>query len=359
MTMLDKDTCTIKSRIPEESDRLEAAFSDPGQEMLSVITQELRTALTPIRAVLDLLHCGKLHSTSEQGRHLLEIATGNTERLMRLLYAIEDEPAPQMAVTSRESFELLQLKVNLHSAWEHKAFKLVYQPIFSLEVDQIVGFEALLRWQHPTQGSIAPAVFIPLAEAMGLIHPLGIWVLEQACHQLHHFQQQLSAHPPLMMSVNLSPLQLLQPALVSQVQAVLQKTGVPASSLKLEITESALIENQEMAITTLSALQSLGIQLYIDDFGTGYSSLSRLQDLPIDGLKIDRSFVSGQKWNICQAIMLLASELGVEVIVEGVETADELASLQSIGCQQIQGYYYSRPVDALTAGDLISASLSG
>jgi EAL domain-containing protein (putative c-di-GMP-specific phosphodiesterase class I) len=220
-----------------------------------------------------------------------------------------------------------------------------------LETHEITGFEALVRWQHPRQGVISPTEFIPLAEETGLIKRLGTWVLREACRQLHSWQQQ--SRPFLTMSVNLSSIQLSQPDLVEQVQEILQESGVAYGSLRLEITESAIIENQATAIATLRQLKALGIQLYMDDFGTGYSSLSRLHDLPIDVLKIDRSFVCQQKWDIIQAIMILSGSLKLKVIAEGVETPEELENLNRLGCTQAQGYLFSKPLDCQAAWALV------
>lgn len=321
------------------------------------LSHELRTSLTSIQAALELVRSGYLGTLPERMQHLLDIAVENTSRLVRLANAIEGQTVPLMTVLSASAIAQLQLENDLCLAWENQNFQLVYQPIFSLEQNTIVGFEALARWQHPDRGWVSPSVFIPLSEKTGLIHPLGLWILEQACHQLHHWQHQFPTYSSLHISVNLSTLQLLQPELVQYVQKILQKTGVAPEHLKLEITESALIENHEVAIAVISNLRDLGIQFYIDDFGTGYSSFGRLADLPIHTLKIDRSFIEGKKWDITEALILLASKLGLEVIAEGVETMEELESLRHLGCKQIQGHFFSRPIDHHSVATLLQNTL--
>lgn len=337
--------------------QIDAFPSNELDESVSFLSHELRTPLTSIRAVLGLLLSGKLDSLSQKSQRLLEIAINNTDRLVRLTKAIENEIACPTNLLSSAAMERLRLETDLGLALERQEFELFYQPIVSVGTNRINGFEALIRWRHPTRGLVSPAEFIPVAEEIGLINQVGIWVLRQACYQLCSWQQTFQFHPPLTISVNLSSLQLSQSDLVEHVQRILQETGVAPDSLRLEITESALIENLEIAIACLRQLKALGIQLYIDDFGTGYSSLSRLQDLPVDLLKIDRSFVNQQKWDLIWVIMMLAANAGLGAIAEGVETAEELEHLQQMGCQQVQGYFFSKPVDSRAAGKLIAAGL--
>ncbi|MBF2028604.1 MAG: EAL domain-containing protein [Oscillatoriales cyanobacterium C42_A2020_001] len=306
---------------------------------------------------MRLLHTGHLGVLTEEGQRLLNIAIHNTNRLTCLAEAIEHEPAISVSIISELEIEQLQLENDFYAAFDHQELELFYQPIVATQENQIIGFEALARWHHPSKGWISPTTFIPLAEKTGLIHQLGLWSLNQACHQLHSWQQQFPTHPPLTMSVNLSTLQLLQPDLTQQILHVIQTTNIAPHSLKLEITESSLIQNHEAAIAMLSDLRALGIQFYVDDFGTGYSSLGRLKDLPIDALKIDRSFVNGKKWDISETILMLATKLGLSVIAEGVETLEELASLKALGCNYMQGYLFSKPVDHHAVSDLLASGL--
>ncbi len=319
------------------------------------ICHELRTPLTSIQGALGLLKTEALGCLSEQGQQVLAIAMKNANRLTRLADAIENQPVPPITVFSEETIEQLQLENQLYEALDRQEFYLVYQPIVAIETGQIIGFEALARWQHPTKGVISPATFIPLAEKTGCIHQLGLWVLEQACRQLYSWQQIFPSNPPLTISVNLSALQLLEPNLTSMIQRIIHTSGIAPQQLKLEVTESALIDNH-CGITDFSALRTMGIQLCVDDFGTGYSSLGRLRELPIDVLKIDRSFVHNKQWDISETIVLLATKLGLDVIAEGVETADELAALRALGCNTMQGYYFSQPLDSQAATKLIMLS---
>jgi len=244
-------------------------------------------------------------------------------------------------------------------------FHVHYQPIVSLKTGKIRGFEALVRWQHPTQGFVPPTEFIPIAEETGLIVPLGHWVLREACHQMQAWQQRFrdisGANPPLTISVNLSSKQFSQPGLIKQIDQILRETGLNAGSLRLEITESAIMENAEATAAMLLQLRILGVQLYVDDFGTGYSSLSYLQRFPVHALKIDRSFVSKtgidhEDTEIVQTIVALARKLGIEVVAEGVETAEQLAQLRALECAdgQGQGYFFSQPLGSKAAEALIA-----
>ena len=244
----------------------------------------------------------------------------------------------------------LQLEIDLRRALERQELQLHYQPIVSFNNGRIIGYEALVRWQHPQRGWVSPVEFIPLAEETGLIVPLGLWVLRQACQQLRIWQQQQQQDPPLTVNVNLSGKQFAQPNLIENIKQVLQETGLDASSLKLEITESVLVENATPAVAILKQLKALGIKLAIDDFGTGYSSLSYLHQMPIDTLKIDRSFVNNvdcdpEKIEMIRTIVSLAWNLGMNVVAEGVETKKQMYQLQALRCDYGQGYYFSRPLD--------------
>jgi len=254
---------------------------------------------------------------------------------------------------------LLQMENDLRRAIDREELRVHYQPIVSLDSGQLAGFEALVRWQHPERGFINPSDFIPLAEDTGLIVPLGIWVLRRACEQLGKWQWQSAANRSLFMSVNLSGKQVARPRLVSEIRQVLEETRIDPKYLKLEITESAVMENAETAVQLLRRLKALGVQLSIDDFGTGYSSLGYLHRFPVNTLKIDRSFVgrigeAAENIEIVRTIISLAENMGMEVVAEGVETLSQLAQLRKLNCQYGQGYLFSRPVDAESVSTWIS-----
>jgi EAL domain-containing protein (putative c-di-GMP-specific phosphodiesterase class I) len=236
-------------------------------------------------------------------------------------------------------------------ALPHRQLGLQYQPIVTLGSGKITGFEVLARWHHPTLGMVPPTQFIPLAEASGSIIDIGAWVIREACQQLQLWRQEFPEQfNHITISVNLSCLQVACADLPQQIEQILIETGLSAQSLKLEITESSIMSNTDVIELVLSQLQVLGVQLYIDDFGTGYSSLSRLLELPLDVLKIDRSFVqqlsSERGEYLVRAIANLAQNLGIDVIAEGVETEEQALKLQSLGCHRGQGYFFARPLDS-------------
>ena len=258
----------------------------------------------------------------------------------------------------------LELESDLRKAVERQEFIIHYQPIVELGIQQIIGFEALVRWQHPTRGLVSPAEFIPMAEETGLIVPIGHWVLTESCRQIREWQVQFPTDPPLTISVNLSVRQCAQTDLVQRVAEVLQSTGLDASSLKLELTESMIVEDAASTSDMLSELRALGVQVQIDDFGTGYSSLGYLQKLPIDTLKIDRTFIAalgkdGSGSEIVRTIMALAHDLGMKVVAEGIETDEQLSKLKSMQCEYGQGYLFNKPIDSQAAGILLAESLAG
>lgn len=245
----------------------------------------------------------------------------------------------------------LRMNNDLRRALEREEFKLNYQPIIPLKPGVSRGFEALLRWEHPDFGAVGPADFIPLAEATGAIVPIGLWVFREACSRLVRWREvypAIAGH--LMMSVNLSMRQLRERDLVDQLRLILNETGALPEELKLEITESTVMENPAETERILSNLKALGVHLWVDDFGTGYSSLSYLQQFPIDGLKIDRAFVSPvaedlSSQQIATSIIELGHNLGLEVVAEGVETPEQLAFLKTSGCDLAQGRHFARAVD--------------
>jgi diguanylate cyclase (GGDEF)-like protein/PAS domain S-box-containing protein len=328
-----------------------------GYEQLEDILRDADTAM--YRAKAQGKAC---HQVFDKAMHLKAVTLLQLENdLRRAVMSLDSQgyertasslsSSPNGAVSTRAPLEMTQ------------DFQLHYQPIVSLASGGIKGFEALVRWQHPVRGLVSPIEFIPIAEETGLIVPLGYWVLRSACCQMRVWQERFSTTSSLTISVNLSSKQFLQPDLIEQIDQILHETGLPACSLRLEVTESAIMENSETATTMLFQLRSMGIQIYIDDFGTGYSSLSYLQRFPVNALKIDQSFISrmgidGEDSEIVRTIVMLAHKLGIDVVAEGVETAEQLAQLRGIcGTQaQAQGYFFSKPLNSKAAETLIAGS---
>ncbi len=250
-----------------------------------------------------------------------------------------------------------QLDVALRFALERNELSLSYQPKVALADGSIRGFELLLRWHSPEHGEIAPQEFIPVAEASGLIVPIGLWALEQACRQLSQWQQE-HANAAMTIAVNVSMRQLLQPSFLPEVAAILERTGVSPAAIELELTETSAMANPLQTIETLSMLKKMGFRLALDDFGTGYSSLAYLQKLPLDVLKIDKAFIHGLASNnsdaeIVRLILALAHTLQLDTVAEGIETVQQAALLMHMGCRLGQGYAYSRPLGAAEAGQLL------
>ncbi len=244
----------------------------------------------------------------------------------------------------------LQLEADLRRAVDQQEFVLHYQPIMDLHASRLIGFEALIRWNHPRQGLIYPMEFIPLAEETGLIGPLGEWVLFEACRRLKLWQKRYPQDPPLKMSMNISGKQFSRSDLAEIVTRILLETGLKPECLALEITESMIMGDIESAIETMGRLRTMGVQIHIDDFGTGYSSLSHLHRFPITALKIDRAFVakllaSGENDAIITSIVTLAKSLNLEVIAEGIELDHQLSSIKDLQCQFGQGFLFSRAMD--------------
>lgn len=260
-------------------------------------------------------------------------------------YIIFDQKMHTRAVT------LLQLETDLRYAVERDELEMYYQPIIGLDEVKLEGFEALVRWNHPTRGLVPPNEFIPVSEETGLIIPMTLWILRTACLQLAEWQRRSPDNEKLMISVNLSGKHFAHPDLVHQIKTILRETQINPACLKLEITESAVMENAENAIAMLKQIRELGAQLSIDDFGTGYSSLSYLHRFPIDTLKVDRSFVSAmedgtENGEIVRTVIALAKTLNLDVVAEGIETIHQLHQLRILGCEYGQGYLFSRPVPA-------------
>ncbi len=253
----------------------------------------------------------------------------------------------------------LWLEADLREALDRQEFLLYYQPIICLKTMTLAGFEALIRWQHPDKGMVQPGAFIPVAEDTGLIIPIGQWVLEVACRQAQRWHQQFPGKTPFI-SVNLSGRQFAQPGLVAQIDHILGETGLAPGSLRLELTESVVMDDVEASIEVLLQLKALRLRLGIDDFGTGYSSLSYLHRFPIDTLKIDRSFVMemtapGGTAELVKTIISLGHNLGMDVVAEGIESADQVNQLQGLQCEYGQGYLFDRPLSSPAAESLLAS----
>jgi diguanylate cyclase (GGDEF)-like protein len=322
---------TVASRVAQRIEgALNAAFTLRGQEVF------------PGASIGIALYSPGYSQAGEILRDA-DIALYRAKALGRGRYEIFDAELGQQAVA------LLRLESDLRRALRENEFRLVYQPILTLDRSTLHGFEALLRWQHPTRGLLPPAEFIGLAEETGMIVPLGAWVLREATRQAQAWQSAQPSGHRLTMSVNLSSRQFAHPDLVAQVEAALAESGLDPVSLTLEITESVLIDNPRAAQELLERFSALGIRLALDDFGTGYSALSYLHRFPFDTLKIDRSFISGigadgKDPAIVKAIVALADNLGMEAVAEGVETEAEETFLRQLHCRFVQGFRYARPM---------------
>jgi diguanylate cyclase (GGDEF)-like protein/PAS domain S-box-containing protein len=260
----------------------------------------------------------------------------------------------------RRTLEHLSLRTDLRRALKDEEFRLLYQPKVSLKSGEIVGMEALVRWEHPERGLVPPSEFLAMAEQTGVIVPLGRWVLKEACRQAKEWQERYPNEPPLAMSVNLSARDFRRRNLVEDVRAVLRECALDPRSLTLEITESTVMEDASATIDALRRLKRLGVRIAIDDFGTGFSSLSYLRRFPVDYLKVDRAFVGGLGRNpedegIVKAVTELAHTLGLRVVAEGVENGEQLKLVREMGCELAQGCYFWGPLPPEAAGELVVA----
>lgn len=301
---------------------------------------------------------------------VLEHSTyGNTEELLRdadtAMYQAKALGKDQYQIFEPSMYQTvchrLQLETDLRKAIQHNEFVLHYQPIVELDIGKIVGVEALIRWHHPTQGLIPPDQFIPIAEETGFILKLGRWALKEACYQLCYWQKQQVVNASFFVSVNVSAYQFAQPDFVKQIDEILTETQLDPQCLKLEITETVIIQNFASAADVIRSLHERSIQLSIDDFGTGYSSLSYLHSFPVENLKIDRSFIHRlhqEKTNLglLTAIVQIAETMEMNLIAEGIETSEQLIQLKLLGCQFGQGYLFSRPMPPGEIANLLSAS---
>ena len=243
----------------------------------------------------------------------------------------------------------VHIESELRQAIERNEFEMYYQPIIDLEKKTVAGFEALMRWNHPRRGIVSPTEFIPLAEKTGMIIQLGLFSLNKAVEQLSLWQQELG-NVPVFMSVNISSRQLVRHDLINDVKSVLNKHTVMRDTLKLELTESLIMENPEYSSQVLKKVKALGVQLSLDDFGTGYSSLSHLMQFPFDTIKIDRSFVTSSEGKgrpiILRSMVGMAHDLGMDVVAEGAENEQDALDLYQLGCKYAQGFLFGEPMSA-------------
>lgn len=336
-----------------------------GYSVLSTMRQNINTAAVPfifLTAKTDrpdirrgmLLGADDYLTKPFTIRELVETVKMRLERQATLTQIYTEQ-------ANAQSLEWDNRVTELRQAIDQGEFLLHYQPQVSLETGRIVGAEALVRWQSPERGLVPPTEFIPLAEATGLIIPLGEWVLQTACLQTKKWQ--MAGFPPLQVAVNLSSVQFNQTDLIERVQQTLSQTHLEPQFLSLELTESLLVQNVEATILKLSQFKELNIQIAIDDFGTGYASLGYLQHFPFDLLKIDRCFVNGIDRNpknaaITTALIQMAHELQLKIIAEGVEQEAEKAFLAHQGCDRMQGYLFSRPLPAADFEQLLHQNYS-
>jgi diguanylate cyclase (GGDEF)-like protein/PAS domain S-box-containing protein len=330
------DATRVADRIQRE---LQLPFNISGQEVFTSASIGIALSKSGYERPDDLLRDA-------------DIAMYRAKALGKARYEMFDAEMHALAVSQ------LQLETDLRRALDREEFRVHYQPIYSLSHGKILGFEALVRWQHPQRGSILPEEFVAAAEETGLIVLIGRTVLREACRQLHEWQVQFHSDTPLSMSVNLSAKQFRQPDLAEHIARSLTAWDLPPSSLRLEITESTIIENVQSAAETLVRLRELGVRIDLDDFGTGYSSLSYLHKFEMDAIKVDRSFVMnigehGENSEIVRTIVNMAHNLGMDVIAEGVERPEQAAILRSLGCELVQGHLYSPPLTAEAARNLL------
>ena len=309
----------------------------------------------------------EIFSTASIGIALSSVGYENPEDILRdadlTMYSAKEQGKARYEVFDNSlrdrALQRLEVETDLRRALERKEFEVYYQPITSLQLGILSGFEALVRWNHPTKGRIQPGDFIPICEETGLILPLSNWLLKEACQTTRDWQLKYPEHPAIRMSVNLSAQQFRQSHLIEEVERVLEETGLSGEFLKLEITEGTLIDNIDLVTEIILHLRKKQVQFSIDDFGTGYSSLSYLHRFPVDTIKIDRSFVSQMQAEensaIVKAIVTLAHMLNMDVIAEGIETTAQLAQLRLLQCEYGQGFFFSKPLNKERAEALIAS----
>ena len=340
------ESITDTSDAGRVAERIEEALSFP----INLAGAEVTTS-----ASMGIVTSSMSHDQPEQLLRSADMAMYRAKAAGRARYEMFDR------AMHTDALERLRLETDLRRAVELGEFVLHYQPLVSLRTGRVTGLEALVRWQHPDRGLVHPADFIAIAEETGLIVPIGKWVLIEACKQITEWQ---AAHPrdePLTIGVNLSVKQFSQPDLIDQIRSALETTGAAAASLRLEITEAAIIDKGKSAVSILSRIRELGAHVYLDDFGTGYSSLSYLHGLPIDAIKIDRAFVSSMDTDdkhlrLVRTILTLAEIVGVRAEAEGISTSEQLRELRSLNCEQGQGYLFSAPIPREAVDEVLRAN---
>jgi predicted signal transduction protein with EAL and GGDEF domain len=328
---------------PSDAVRVANRVKDALRQPFAVNGQEVYTS-----ASIGIASSASGYESADAILRDADLAMYRAKALGKARWELFDREMHQAAMTR------LALETDLRRALQNEEFVLHYQPIVSLRTGEVAGFEALVRWQKPDGELVPPGGFIETMEDTGLIVFLGVWVLREACRAARMLQESLPGAQDLSISVNVSPRQFAQPDLAAQIRTVIEEVGIDPHRLRLEITESAMIGDMDRVAAVLRELKEIGVRVSIDDFGTGYSSLSYLHSLPLDVLKIDRSFVSamahhGESLQIVRTIMSLAHNLGMDVIAEGPEDAEQVSQLRSIGCEYGQGFYFSKPIDLAAA----------
>lgn len=337
------------------------------EERLTLLVEEIQMQVSFVYGILGqeisitssigVVYYDETHKTTEDVLRDADTALHIAKTQGRARYVFFNEKLRAEAVSQ------MQLEKDLHRAVERNELYLVYQPIVSLSDKKITGFEALIRWNHPQIGFVSPLDFISIAEENGTIIKIGKFVLEEACRQLRAWQDDFVEELPLTMSINVSARQLLKKQLVAEVLEIFEKYKISPSQIKLEITESVIVENTQAVISILKQFRAMGVKLSMDDFGTGYSSLSYLHKLPINTLKIDRSFVSQmsdetESAEIVKTIVLLAKNLRLDIVAEGIETAEQHLTLSNLECEFGQGYYFSKPLAVEDATEFLKKAFT-
>jgi diguanylate cyclase (GGDEF)-like protein len=340
------ESMTETSDAGRVAQRIEEALSFP----ISLAGAEVTTS-----ASMGIVTSTMSHDQPEQVLRSADMAMYRAKAAGRARYEMFDR------AMHTDALQRLQLETDLRRAVERGEFVLHYQPIVSLRTGRVTGLEALIRWNHPLRGLIHPIDFIGVAEETGLIVPMGKWVLNEACARIVELQKRHRRSLPLSIGVNLSVKQFTQPDLIDQIRSALEVSGAPASALRLEINEAAIIDRGRAAVAVLARIRELGAQIYLDDFGTGYSSVSYLHGLPIDAIKIDREFVStmdtdDKHLRLVRTILTLAEIVGVRAEAEGISSSEQLRELRALNCEQGQGYLFSAPITLEAVDEVLAAN---